>query len=88
MLILLIEQPVVNIEAAGGENRLQKQRQGGILSGSYGGVAKWPKATVCKTVIRRFKSGRRLFWRRLFPSSKPTARIIFVFSVAVKLALK
>ena len=27
-----------------------------------GGVAKWPKATVCKTVIRRFESGRRLFF--------------------------
>jgi hypothetical protein len=26
-----------------------------------GGVAKWSKATVCKTVIRRFESGRRLF---------------------------
>jgi hypothetical protein len=25
-----------------------------------GGVAKRPKATVCKTVIRRFESGRRL----------------------------
>ena len=30
----------------------------------FGGVAKRPKATVCKTVIRRFESGRRLF----FPS--------------------
>ena len=26
-----------------------------------GGVAKWSKATVCKTVIRRFESARRLF---------------------------
>ena len=26
----------------------------------FGGVAKRPKATVCKTVIRRFESGRRL----------------------------
>ncbi len=26
-----------------------------------GGVAKWPKATVCKTVIRGFDSHRRLF---------------------------
>ena len=26
-----------------------------------GGVAKRPKATVCKTVIRRFESDRRLF---------------------------
>jgi hypothetical protein len=25
-----------------------------------GGVAKWPKATVCKTVIRQFESARRL----------------------------
>jgi hypothetical protein len=25
-----------------------------------GGVAKWPKATVCKTVIRGFDSHRRL----------------------------
>jgi hypothetical protein len=25
-----------------------------------GGVAKWPKATVCKTVIREFESHRRL----------------------------
>ena len=27
----------------------------------FGGVAKWSKATVCKTVIREFKSHRRLF---------------------------
>ena len=27
-----------------------------------GGVAKRPKATVCKTVIRRFESGRRLLF--------------------------
>ena len=26
----------------------------------YGGIAKWPKATVCKTVIRGFKSHSRL----------------------------
>lgn len=25
-----------------------------------GGIAKWPKATVCKTVIRGFKSHSRL----------------------------
>ncbi len=28
----------------------------------FGGVAKRPKATVCKTVIRRFESARRLFF--------------------------
>ena len=27
---------------------------------SMGGVPKWSKGTVCKTVIRRFKSGRHL----------------------------
>lgn len=27
---------------------------------SCGDVAKWPKAVVCKTIIRRFKSARRL----------------------------
>lgn len=26
----------------------------------FGGIAKWPKATVCKTVIRGFKSHSRL----------------------------
>lgn len=31
-----------------------------LSHGIQGGVAKWPKATVCKTVIPRFKSGRRL----------------------------
>ena len=29
-------------------------------SNGVGGVAKWSKATVCKTVIRRFESARRL----------------------------
>ena len=33
-----------------------------------GGVAKRPKATVCKTVIRRFESGRRLLF--LYHSNK------------------
>lgn len=26
----------------------------------YGAVPKWPKGAVCKTAIRRFKSGPRL----------------------------
>jgi hypothetical protein len=30
------------------------------LNAQFGGVAKWPKATVCKTVIRGFDSHRRL----------------------------
>ena len=29
-----------------------------------GGIAKWPKATVCKTVIRGFKSHSRLFHKK------------------------
>jgi hypothetical protein len=33
-----------------------------LLVGYTGGVAKRPKATVCKTVIRRFESGRRLLF--------------------------
>ena len=38
----------------------------------FGGVAKWPKAKVCKTFIRRFESDRRLnkfnpiFFNRVF----------------------
>ena len=31
-------------------------------SNGVGGVAKWSKATVCKTVIRRFESARRLLF--------------------------
>ena len=33
-----------------------------VESISAGGVAKRPKATVCKTVIRGFESHRRLFF--------------------------
>ncbi len=39
---------------------LQAVVQPCICMVSFGGVAKWPKATVCKTVIRRFESDRRL----------------------------
>ena len=42
---------------------LQNSSIGCKMGGNFesGGVAKRPKATVCKTVIRRFESGRRLF---------------------------
>jgi hypothetical protein len=41
---------------------LAKPKIFGYNPGYFGGVAKRPKATVCKTVIRRFESGRRLFF--------------------------
>jgi hypothetical protein len=38
----------------------------GLRAGGAGDVAKWPKAMVCKTIIRRFKSARRLQLTPLF----------------------
>ncbi len=53
---------ICQYSAERGKFLLQEDSDGGKLGAKFhtGGVAKRPKATVCKTVIRRFESGRRL----------------------------
>lgn len=52
---------------------------------SWGAVAKWPKAAVCKTAIRRFESARRLCFFALLALELcwPTFSVCPVFGVAV-----
>ena len=51
----------VGYKAALLTDRTVPELRTGLLIG-VGGVAKWSKATVCKTVIRRFESARRLLF--------------------------
>jgi hypothetical protein len=54
----LVEHHVANVNVAGSS---PVSRSNPALAGFFfGGVAKWSKAKVCKTFIRRFESDRRL----------------------------
>jgi putative endonuclease len=62
----LVERNLAKVDVAGSSpvSRSNPDRVGIIF---FGGVAKWSKAKVCKTFIRRFESDRRL--KSFLPSS-------------------